>query len=422
MRQSRLFTRTSKNVPHDSDSVNARLLTQAGFVHQEMAGVYSWLPLGLRVLHKVENIVRDELDKIGAQEILMSALQPKENWDQSGRWDSMDVLFKIPSQTGKVYGLGPTHEEIVTPLVKSFLNSYKDLPIAVYQIQSKFRDELRAKSGVLRGREFGMKDLYSFHATTEDFDAYYHKVLETYLTIFSRCGVQAKVVEASGGSFTKKFSHEFQVLTPAGEDKILTSATGTFAQNSEIATLKEGDKNPENGEVLEMKTGVEVGNIFDLGTKFSDAFDVAFNDENGERKTAVMGCYGIGTTRLVGTIVEASHDEKGMIWPISVAPFHVHLISLKSKDESVQSRINSIAQEMYDGMWAQGIEVLWDDREAVTPGGKFADADLIGLPLRLIVSEKTLKEDAVEWKMRNVDEARLVKIEDVVEMAGEMVA
>lgn len=422
MRQSRLFTRTSKNVPHDSDSVNARLLTQAGFVHQEMAGVYSWLPLGLRVLHKVENIVRDELDKIGAQEILMSALQPKENWDTSGRWDSVDVLFKIPSQTGKVYGLGPTHEEIVTPLVKSFLNSYKDLPIAVYQIQSKFRDELRAKSGVLRGREFGMKDLYSFHATTEDFDAYYHKVLETYLTIFSRCGVQAKVVEASGGSFTKKFSHEFQVLTPAGEDKILTSATGTFAQNSEIATLKEGDKNPENGETLEIKTGVEVGNIFDLGTKFSDAFDVGFNDENGERKTAVMGCYGIGTTRLVGTIVEASHDEKGMIWPISVAPFHVHLISLKSKDENVQSRINSIAQEMYDGMWSQGIEVLWDDREAITPGGKFADADLIGLPLRLIVSEKTLKEDAVEWKMRNAEEARLVKIEDVVEMVKEMVA
>lgn len=422
MRQSRLFTRTSKNVPHDSDSVNARLLTQAGFVHQEMAGVYSWLPLGLRVLHKVENIVRDELDKIGAQEILMSALQPKENWDQSGRWDSVDVLFKVPSQTGKTYALGPTHEEIVTPLVKSFLNSYKDLPIAVYQIQSKFRDELRAKSGVLRGREFGMKDLYSFHATTEDFDTYYHKVLETYLTIFSRCGVQAKVVEASGGSFTKKFSHEFQVLTPAGEDKILTSETGTFAQNAEIATLKEGDKNPENGETLEMKTGVEVGNIFDLGTKFSEAFDVAFNDENGERKTVVMGCYGIGTTRLVGTIVEAGHDEKGMIWPISVAPFHVHLISLKSKDESVQTRINSIAQEMYDGMWAQGIEVLWDDREGVTPGGKFADADLIGLPLRLIVSEKTLKEDAVEWKMRNVDEARLVKIEDVVEMAGEMVA
>ncbi len=415
MRQSRLFTHTSKNVPTDADSVNAKYLTQAGFVHQEMAGVYSWLPLGLRVLRKVENIIREELDKLGAQEILMSALQPKENWDTTGRWDSVDVLFKVPSQTGKVYGLGPTHEEIVTPLVKTFLNSYKDLPVAVYQIQSKFRDELRAKSGVLRGREFGMKDLYSFHANTEDLQAYYMKVLETYLTMFTRMGLDAKVVEASGGSFTKKFSHEFQVLTPSGEDKILTSETGTFAQNTEISTLKEGDKNPENGETLAIKTGIEIGNIFDLGTKFSDAFDVAFTDENGERKTAVMGCYGIGTTRLVGTIVEASHDDKGIVWPISVAPYHVHLISLHSKDEEVRSKIQSTAQEMYDGLWKEGIEVLWDDREGVSPGGKFADADLIGLPLRLVVSEKTLKEDSVEWKARKETDAKLVKIADLVE-------
>ncbi|MEI7512690.1 MAG: aminoacyl--tRNA ligase-related protein [Candidatus Uhrbacteria bacterium] len=415
MRQSRLFTHTTKNAPHDADSVNSKFLSQGGFVHQEMAGVYSWLPLGLRVLRKVENIIRQELDAIGAQEILMSALQPKENWDTSGRWDSVDVLFKVPSQTGKVYGLGPTHEEIVTPLVKSFLSSYKELPVAVYQIQSKFRDELRAKSGVLRGREFGMKDLYSFHANTADLETYYRKVLETYLTIFSRCGLQAKVVEASGGSFTKKFSHEFQVLTPAGEDKILTSENGSFAQNSEITDLKEGDKNPENGETLEIKTGVEVGNIFDLGTKFSDAFDVAFTDENGERKTAIMGCYGIGTTRLVGTIVEASHDEKGIIWPIQVAPYHVYLASLHSKDESVRARIQSVAQETYDQLWAAGVEVLWDDREGISPGEKFADADIIGLPLRLVVSEKTLKEDAVEWKVRNEKEMQLVKIEDVVE-------
>lgn len=422
MRQSRLLTKTSKNAPHDADSVNAKYLTQGGFVHQEMAGVYSWMPLGLRVLRKVEGIIRDELNKLGAQEILMSALQPKENWDTTGRWDSVDVLFKLPSQTGKLYGLGPTHEEIVTPLVKSYLNSYKDLPIAVYQIQSKFRDELRAKSGVLRGREFGMKDLYSFHKDKQDFEEYYRKVLETYLTIFSRCGLNAKVVEASGGAFSKKFSHEFQVLTPAGEDKILTSENGTFAQNIEVATLGEGDKNPENGEILQLKTGVEVGNIFDLGTKFSDAFDVAFQDEDGSRRTAVMGCYGIGTTRLVGTIVEASHDEKGIIWPMNVAPFHVHLVSLRSKDEAVQSRINSIAQEIYDGLWADGVEVLWDDREGVSPGEKFADADLIGLPLRLVVSEKTLKEDSVEWKPRNEDTANLVKIADVVEQVQQKIS
>lgn len=421
MRQSRLLTKTSKNAPHDADSVNAKYLTQGGFVHQEMAGVYSWMPLGLRVLRKVEGIIREELDKLGAQEILMSALQPKENWDTTGRWDSVDVLFKLPSQTGKIYGLGPTHEEIVTPLVKSYLNSYKDLPIAVYQIQSKFRDELRAKSGVLRGREFGMKDLYSFHKDKQDFEEYYAKVLETYLAIFSRCGLNAKVVEASGGSFSKKFSHEFQVLTPAGEDKILTSENGTFAQNVEVATLGEGDKNPENGEILALKTGVEVGNIFDLGTKFTEAFDVAFQDEDGERRTAVMGCYGIGTTRLVGTIVEASHDEKGIVWPMNVAPFHVHVVSLRSKDEAVQSRINSVAQEIYDGLWAAGVEVLWDDRDA-SPGEKFADADLIGLPLRLVVSEKTLKEDSVEWKPRTESEAKLVKIADVVEQVQQKIS
>jgi prolyl-tRNA synthetase len=422
MRQSRLFTKTSKNAPHDADSVNAQLLSQGGFVHQEMAGVYSWLPLGLRVLRKIENIIRQELDAIGAQEILMSALQPKENWDTTGRWDTVDVLFKVPSQTGKIYGLGPTHEEIVTPLVKSFLSSYKELPVAVYQIQSKFRDELRAKSGVLRGREFGMKDLYSFHTDVADLETYYAKVLETYLTIFSRCGLNAKVVEASGGSFSKKFSHEFQVLTPAGEDKILTSESGTFAQNSEITTLKEGDKNPENGETLEIKTGVEVGNIFDLGTKFSDAFDVSFSDADGKKQTAVMGCYGIGTTRLVGTIVEASHDEKGIIWPINVAPYHVHLVSLHSKDPETLTRIHSVAQDMYEQLWAAGVEVLWDDREGVSPGAKFADADLIGLPLRLVVSEKTLKEDSVEWKARNESEMKLVKIEDVVEKARGLLA
>lgn len=384
-------------------------------MHQEMAGVYSWLPLGLRVLRKVEAIIREELDKLGAQEILMSALQPKEHWDATGRWNTVDVLFKVPSQTGKEYGLGPTHEEIVTPLVKSFVQSYKDLPVAVYQIQSKFRDELRAKSGVLRGREFGMKDLYSFHASQEDLESYYRKVLETYLAIFTRCGLEAKVVEASGGAFTQKFSHEFQVLTPAGEDKILTSEHGSFAQNCEIATLKEGDKNPENGEPLFCSTGVEVGNIFDLSSKFAEAFDLAVTDENGERKTVVMGCYGIGTTRLVGTIVEASHDDKGIKWPIAVAPYHVHLVSLRAKDEETQSRINAVSQEIYEGLWAEGVEVLWDDRKDVSPGEKFADADLIGLPLRLVVSEKTLKEDSIEWKARNEETATLINAEDVIE-------
>lgn len=419
MRYSKLFSKTVKQAPHDSDSINAKYLTQGGFVRQEMAGVYCWLPLGLRVLRKVENIIREEMNKLGAQEILLPALQAKEHWDTTGRWDTVDVLFKVPSQTKKEYALGPTHEEVVTPLIQQFVKSYKDVPLAVYQIQTKYRDELRAKSGVLRGREFGMKDMYSFHASEQDFSEFYRRVLEAYLVVFKRMGLEAKVVEASGGSFTKKFSHEFQVLTPAGEDKILTSEHGSFAQNCEIATLKEGDKNPENGEPLFCSTGVEVGNIFDLGTRFSEPFKLEITDEDGTRKPVVMGCYGIGTTRLVGTIVEASHDEAGIIWPISVAPYHVQLVSLRSKSADVQGRIDEAAEGLYDALWAEGVEVLWDDREA-SPGEKFADADLIGLPLRLVISEKTLKEDSAEWKVRTEKETSLVKLEDVVEKVTEL--
>lgn len=420
MRLSRHFAKTSKTPPHDAETANAKYLIQGGFVHQEMAGVYSWLPLGLRVLHKVEDIIREEMDALGAQEILMSALQPKENWLTTDRWDNVDVLFKVPSQTGKEYGLGPTHEEIVTPLVGSFLTSYKDLPIAVYQIQTKFRDELRAKSGVLRGREFGMKDLYSFHATQEDLESFYQKALEAYLRVFSRCGLDAKVVEASGGSFTKKFSHEFQIVTDAGEDVFLACPSCSFAQNSDIATLKDGDACPQCGATLGTVKGVEAGNIFDLGKKFSEAFKVEFTDEDGGRQTALMGCYGIGTTRLVGTIVEASHDERGIIWPKSVAPMAVHLVTLNAKDAETQDRITQQSQDLYDGLSKVGIDVLWDDRD-ISPGGKLADADLLGLPLRILISEKSLKEGSVEWKFRSSPEAKLVTLEDVIEDVKEFV-
>ncbi len=411
---SRLFAKTTKTPPADAESINAKLLVQAGFVHQEMAGVYSWLPLGLNVLRNVEAIIREEMNALGAQEVLMSALQPKENWLTTGRWDTVDVLFKLQSQTKKEYALGPTHEEIVTPLVKQYVKSYKDLPVAVYQIQSKFRDELRAKSGVLRGREFMMKDLYSFHASQEDLKAYYDQVLEAYLRVFTRCGLKAKVTEASGGSFTKKFSHEFQIETPAGEDVILACPSCTFAQNSEIATLKEGDACPQCGSTLGMTKGVEAGNIFDLGHTFAEAFSFYVTLEDGTQQLVFMGCYGIGVSRLVGTIVEASHDDRGMIWPKSVAPMPVHLVSLSSKDTAVQAKIDEVAEGIHDDLVREGISVLWDDRSAST-GEKLADADLIGLPLRVLVSEKTLKEDAVEWKRRASTESELVKLQDALE-------
>ncbi|MBI4139280.1 hypothetical protein HY479_03995 [Candidatus Uhrbacteria bacterium] len=411
---SRLFTKTSKEPPHDADSANARLLVQGGFVHQEMAGVYSWLPLGLKVLRKVEAIIRDEMDALGAQEILMSALQPKEPWVTTGRWDTVDVLFKLKSQTKKEYALGPTHEEIVTPLIQQFVTSYKDLPVAVYQIQSKFRDELRAKSGILRGREFGMKDLYSFHLTQDDLEVFYAKAIEAYLRIFKRCGLDAKVTEASGGEFTKKFSHEFHLETPAGEDVILACPSCPFAQNMEIATKEKGNDCPQCGATLGLTKGIELGNIFDLGHTFAEAFKFEVTTEGGKKQMVYMGCYGIGTTRLVGSIVEASHDERGIVWPKSVAPMPVHLVSLSSKDNAVQEKILETAGGIADDLEHEGVRVLWDDRDA-SAGEKLADADLLGLPLRILVSEKTLKEDAVEWKLRGEKEARLVKLGDIQE-------
>lgn len=419
MRYSQSFAKASKTAPHDTESVNARFLTQGGFVHQEMAGVYSWLPLGLRVLRKVETIIREEMNALGAQEILMPALQPKENWLKTGRWDSVDVLFKVPSQTKKEYALGPSAEEIVTPLVQQFVTSYKDLPTSAYQMNWKYRDELRAKSGVMRGREFEMKDLYSFHTAQEDLDAFYAKVIESYFRIYTRCGVEAKIVQASGGVFSEKFSHEFHVETQAGEDYLLICSSCTFAQNIEVATVKESDPCPECGGKLRATKGVEVGNIYDCGKKYSAAFNFNVSLENGTRETVLTGCYGIGVTRLVGAIVEASHDERGIIWPKSVAPYHAHLISLGSKDKEVQERIQSATLEMYEALIGQNVEVLWDDRVDASAGEKFADADLIGLPLRLVISEKTLKEESVEWKLRTQKETRLVKVADLIEEVKE---
>lgn len=421
MRMSQLFTKTTKSAPADAETANAKFLQQAGFVHQEMAGVYSWLPLGLRVLRKVETIIRQEMDAIGGQEVLLTALQPKENWLTTKRWDDVDVLFKLNSQTGKEYALGPTAEDIVTPLVQSFTRSYKDLPLAVYQIQTKFRDELRAKSGVLRGREFLMKDMYSFHADRESFAEFYEKAKQAYLRVYERCGVSAKVTESSGGSFTKNPSHEFQIETAAGEDSLILCRACTFAQNTEIATKQAGEACPCCGAILVSSKGIEVGNIFDLSSRFTDAFGFTVTGEDGEKKTVHMGCYGIGVSRLVGAIVEACHDERGMIWPKSVAPAQVQLVMLNAKDAEAQDRVLEAAEELQEKLQKAGIEVLWDERSA-SVGEKLADADLIGLPLRILISEKSLKEGSIEWKARTEAEAHLVKLEDVLEQVQAFLA
>ncbi len=415
MRYHQAGIRTLRHAPHETESANAKWLIQGGFVRQEMAGVYSWLPLGLRVLRNVERIVREEMNALGSQELLMSALQPKEAWLTTGRWDTVDVLFKVPSQTGKEYALGCSHEEMVTPLVQANVHSYKDLPVSVYQIQTKFRDELRAKSGVLRGREFLMKDMYSFHRTQEDLDAYYARVIEAYGRVFERCGLAVKIVEASGGMFSDKYSHEFQVLTEAGEDRVLTSPSWKYGQNEEVARLKEGDACPDHPEeLLEWKKGIEIANIFQLGTKFSDAFGMNYTAEDGTKQPVIMGCYGIGVSRLVGAIVEASHDERGIQWPASVAPYQVQVISLKGKTPETQAQILETSKELHDAFEARGVSVMWDDREEASPGEKLADADMLGIPKRVLVSEKTLAQNAVEVKMRSSHEVRLLSIEDVL--------
>jgi prolyl-tRNA synthetase len=553
MRYSKLLGKTSFSTPHDAESINAKLLTQAGFIDKVSAGIYNYLPLGVRVLTKINKIIREEMNAVGGQEILMPSMHPIALWKTTGRYETWDeVLFKVGKDGDFV--LGPSHEETVTPLVKKYVNSYKDLPTCVYQIQTKFRNEPRAKSGLLRGREFGMKDMYSFHMDDKDLDEYYEEVKKAYLKVYERLGLKAYVIEASGGAFTNKRSHEFAVITEAGEDTIVICEKCKTAQNREIASgyiddpkqnegLKElkkvdavrdksidaacklfdipawqilksvvfvtdqgfvgvlirgdlevnlekvavhmggpvklasnedlirhglvpgfispidnnklkfiadgsirGTKNFNTGanelnkdylnanldrdfkikefgdfanvderfkchecnSTLKFEKAVEAGNIFKLGTKYTDSFDFWFTDKDGKRKKIIMGCYGIGNTRLIGTIVEASHDSNGIIWTKESAPYLVHLISLgESKDVATE------AEKIYKDLEKKGIEVLFDDRKE-SAGKKFKDADLIGIPIRIVVSEKTLDKDSVEWKERDKKDFEMVKIKDLI--------
>lgn len=406
MRYSLLFGKTKLEAPADAGSINAKFLTQAGFIDKLIAGVYSFLPLGVRVLHKINRIIREEMNAIGGQEIAMPALHPREVWQKTGRDETMDpILYRTKGAGGHDFVFGPSHEEIVTPLVGKFVQSYKDLPVVVYQIQTKFRNEPRAKSGILRGREFGMKDMYSFHASDADLDEYYEKAIKAYFNVFSRCGLSAYICEASGGAFTDKFSHEFSVKTPAGEDTMLVCDLCRFAQNIEIANVKSC---PKCGGPLKEEKAIEAGNIFKLGKKFSNDFGLKYTDDKGVAHDIVMGCYGIGNTRLIGTAVEASHDEHGIIWPREIAPFAVHLTHLGNDEESLQK-----AEEIYKLLVEKGIEVLFDDRQE-SIGKKLNDADLIGIPLRVIVSKKTLAKNGVEVKKRNESKAEIVPFDDVL--------
>lgn len=407
MRRSQAFIKTLKEIPTDADSINAVYLIRGDFIRQNMAGVYAFLPLGFKVLKKIEEIIRTEMNKIGGQEMEMNVLQSRELWDETNRWqEGREIMYQFKDSRGKEIGLGWTHEEQLTDIIRNHTLSYKDLPQYLYQIQTKFRNEPRPRSGLLRGREFLMKDMYSFHVDKKDFDNYYEKVKIAYLKVFDRCGLKAKIVEASGGEFSQ-FSHEFQVLCETGEDEIFYCDKCDWAQNKEIAKVAEGDKCPKCGGQIEKDKSIEVGNIFPLKNKFSSAMKAQFTDHNGVEKDIIMGCYGIGLTRLMGTAVEMFHDNYGIIWPEAIAPYKVNLISLDK---------NSDAEKIYHDLEKAGIEVLYDDRDGISAGEKFADADLLGCPYRIIVSEKSLTAGGAEIsKRQNPKKFEIVPIDKILD-------
>lgn len=407
MKLSLLKWKSLKEVPKDEKAAGTVLLIKANFIEKVGAGIYDYLPFGLMVLNKIATIIRNEMKNIGGQEILMPSLHPISYWQQTKRDKTFNALFKIKSRFENEYVLGPTHEEIVVPLAKRYISSYKDLPLYLFQIQTKFRDEPRPKAGILRAKEFLMKDLYSFHSNEKDLDIYYEKVKDSYLKIFNALKLKTIITEAAGGTFSK-FSHEFQVPCQNGEDTIFYCEKCGFSRNKEIA--KNLKKCPQCQGALTKIKSIEVANIFKLKDKYSRPFNLVYKDKNGKDNFVMMGCYGMGISRILGTLAEIYCDEKGFIWPDLVAPYKYHLISLKTKDSRLNKKIEQVASLIYNFLLNKGEEVVYDDRE-LSAGEKFYDADLIGAPIRLVVSEKTLKENSFEIKKRNAKSVQLIKLE-----------
>ena len=408
MKQSQLFPKTRKDAPKDAQSINHKLLVRGGFVDQLMSGSWTLLPLGLRVITKINQIIREEINAVGGQEMLMPLLHPKEIWSETGRWDKADeIMYKLKDTRQKEYVLSFTHEEIVMDLLRKNIKSYQDLPVSLYHFSTKFRNEPRARSGIMRGREFMMKDLYSAHTDEKDMLEYYEKVTGAYVAIFKRLGFDFKVVEASGGVFTERHTREFQVLNANGEDTIYVCDKCDYAVNKEIFNGNEGEKCPncKEGKIKKIEGTVEVGNIFPLGTWYAERMHVFYTDEKGLKKPAWFASYGIGPTRVMGTLVEVSHDDRGIIWYPQVAPFDVHLLELPG----------GAGKEIYEKLKDAGIDVLWDERD-VPPGEKFADSDLIGIPVRLVTSART--EGKIEWKERTREATELLTFDEVVKKLG----
>ena len=405
MRFSKTFIKTLRAAPKDETAKNGALLTRAGYIHKEMAGVYDYLPLGLRVIENIKRVIREELNKLGCEEVQMSALQNPEPWEKTGRFSDqeVDIWFKTELSGGGVLGLAPTHEEPITNMLKSYISSYKDLPLYVYQFQTKFRNELRAKSGILRGREFLMKDLYSFHTSEEDLDRFYAEVEKAYGRIFARLGIGEDTYEtfASGGIFSK-YSHEFQTVLPVGEDTIYYNTDKSVVLNKEVYNDEVLEDLGAAGEKFEETTAAEVGNIFKLKFKYSEPLELKYIDEENKQHTVYMGCYGIGVSRVMGVIAEKFADDKGLVWPEEVAPYKYYLVGIGENGMAE-------AEKFYAG---REDTTLFDDRKA-RPGEKFADAELMGLPYRIVISDKTLAEDAAEVTDRRTGESQMVKLADL---------
>ena len=405
MRYSHLFPKTKKTAPAGAESVNHQLLVRAGFMDQLMAGSWTLLPLGFRVVTKINQIIREEINAVGGQEMLMPLLHPKELWNETERWDkAAGIMYKLKDQRDREYALSFTHEEIVMDVLRKNIRSYQDLPVALYHFSTKFRNEPRAKSGILRGREFMMKDLYSAHATEKDLMEYYERVKEAYKKIFHRLGFQFRVTEASGGVFTDKHTHEFQVCAESGEDTVYYCQFCEWGINKELSENEIPVKCPMCHKAsIKQAKAIEVGNIFPLGTWYAEKMQAYYTDQTGHRQPIWFGSYGIGPTRVMGTLVEVSHDEKGIIWFPQVAPFQVHLVSLPGGEAH--------AERLYKELNEKNIEVLWDDR-SVSTGMKFADADLIGIPLRLVVSQKT--GEKIEVKKRTSNDISLMDKDELL--------
>jgi len=402
MKQSKLFSKTKKQAPKGTQAISHKFLIKADFISQVSSGIYNFLPLGWRVYKKIENVIREEMQGVGGEEIFMCSLIPQRLWVETKRWTEIDPpLFKVKDRHKKMFGLGPTHEEIITDLIRKRVKSYKDLPFSLFQIQNKFRNEMRPTGGLLMTRAFIMKDLYSFHSSEKDLKSFYEKVKKAYFRIFKRCGLKSICVEADPGTIGGKSSHEFMVVSKDGEDKIVMCPKCNFGSNLEKAGKVK--KCPECKTILKIQKAIEVGHIFALGTKYSEAMKANFTDKLGSSHPIIMGCYGIGLPRLLSVIVEVNHDQEGIVWPQSVAPFDVHLLALENSNQ-----VKKVSEKIYKDLQKSNIKVLYDDREEKTAGQKLIDTDLIGIPWRIVVSERSLSKNCVEIKKRDKKKVSLI--------------